>query len=70
MADYLFYTYFEEGREYFVYKDLTFERSHKRVFCIWGAIRTFRANKCGQRKRLPISGKPLAIHLFGHLADG
>ena len=30
MADYLFYTYFEEGREYFVYKDLTFERSHKK----------------------------------------
>ena len=29
MADYLFYTYFESGREYFVYKDLTFERSHK-----------------------------------------
>lgn len=28
MADYLFYTYFESGREYFVYKDLTFERSH------------------------------------------
>ncbi len=30
MADYLFYTYFEDGREYFVYKDLTFERSHKK----------------------------------------
>ncbi len=30
MADYLFYTYFESGREYFVYKDLTFERSHKK----------------------------------------
>ena len=28
MADYLFYTYFDSGREYFVYKDLTFERSH------------------------------------------
>lgn len=28
MADYLFYTYFEGGREYVVYKDLTFERSH------------------------------------------
>ena len=28
MADHLFYTYFESGREYFVYKDLTFERSH------------------------------------------
>ncbi len=28
MADYLFCTYFESGREYFVYKDLTFERSH------------------------------------------
>ena len=52
MDDYLFYTYFEDGRGYFVYKDLTFERSHK------------------QRKRLPISGKPLAVYLFGHLADG
>ena len=30
MTDYLFYTYFEDGREYFVYKDLTFERSHKK----------------------------------------
>ena len=30
MADYLFYTYFEDGREYFVYKDLSFERSHKK----------------------------------------
>lgn len=30
MADYLFYTYFEDGREYFVYKDLMFERSHKK----------------------------------------
>ena len=28
MADYLFYTYFEDGNEYFVYKDLRFERSH------------------------------------------
>ena len=28
MADYVFYTYFKEGREYFVYKDLTVERSH------------------------------------------
>ena len=30
MDDYLFYTYFEDGRGYFVYKDLTFERSHKK----------------------------------------
>ena len=36
MTDYLFYTYFESGREYFVYKDLRFERSQKKkTFHFW-----------------------------------